>query len=240
MVTHKVQELVFAFPPFRLFFRPAGASTVKKTARGHLASALDEIADQVWNKDPAYWKNNERLFHPQTGIVVAYTIENGDPAGFLVYRRYKMRGKEVIYVDGINFKPEFQNRGHFYSLCQKAFQAESGISGTAPLYVVARTRHPGILSILEKLCDEVAPSAAVSPSLLQTADEIRHELFPGEHVELPSMIMRDVYAHFNYRKEPAGEEFRHRHADVFRRLGPRDAYFLVGRARRGTNQLIHQ
>lgn len=218
----------------RLVFRSYSyGDEVMEQDRMHIAHCFDKVADAVWNKDPHYWRNNPHLFSHDYGFVLAFEIETGHPAGFVVYKRYQIRESRVIYVEGINFKPEFQKRGYFLELCKRTINNQLVASAGEAVYLAARTRHPGVLSILQKLCTTIIPGSDAPADFLSMAMSIAQFIYPDSVLESPSMIMRNVYSQFNYKDEPSQEGIKWRFNQIFQSLGPHDAFFIVGKVKQG-------
>ena len=213
-------SITFKFFPY--------ADLLPQEVRLSLAADLDEVADEVWNKDTEYWRKNDQLFTQAYGIAVAHSIKSGDAVGFLVYKRILIGSSIFLYVEGINFKPAYQHRGHFLHLCEKALEKERAEADGRSLYFVARTRNPGVLSIMQKFCVSIVPARNASALVLSEAENIAGFLFPNAEIDFPSMIMHNVYSQFSYKHDPAQKEQKGEVQHIFQGLGPHDAFFLVG------------
>jgi hypothetical protein len=205
------------------------ASAIEAGTRECIAAALDRVADQIWDKDPNYWRQDATLFLDDSGIVVAWQGE--EPIGFLVYQRMPFPFGLVLVVKGVNILPAHQNRGLIIRFCRPIVQAEVTAAG-GRTYLAARTRSPVVLSLCARLCSAVVPAlngAAKSDHLLDLAQRAAQVLLPGAMLELPSMIIRDAYSGFHYR-EPPHHRDRVAEAIVFdnTQLRPTDAFFVFG------------
>jgi hypothetical protein len=197
--------------------------------RPEVAAALDCVADQIWGKDPNYWRGDALLFRQDSGILVARS--NSDPIGFLVYQRLQLSFGRVFNIRGVNVLPHHQGKGLMLRFFQTVVKHEQPTAAGSS-YVAARTRSPVVLSICSRLCSSLLPSiasAAYSAGLLEHAREAAVSLLPDTTFEEPSMIIRGAYSDFHY-KTPQHHRDARAEAAVFHndRLGETDAFFVFG------------
>lgn len=205
------------------------ASLLTEEERRQVAAVLDCVADQIWGKDPNYWRSDALLFRQDSGILVARS--SSDPIGFLVYQQLQLPFGRVFNIRGVNVLPHHQGKGLMLRFFRTVVKHEQP-PADGRTYVAARTRSPVVLSICSRLCSSLLPSIASSThsaGLLEHAREAAVSLMPDTTFEEPSMIIRGAYSDFHYKTPP-----HHRDADaeaaVFynRRLGETDAFFVFG------------
>jgi hypothetical protein len=90
--------------------------------------------------------------------------------------------------------------------------------GIGTLYIAARTRHPGVLSIIQKICENTVPGTRTSDELICAAAVIGEAIFPGVVIEYPAMIIRNAYTEFRYLRDPVDIAKRKTH-DLSATLG---------------------
>jgi hypothetical protein len=211
------------------------ASVVPSSRRAVLLDDMDRIAASYRNVSVPHWSEKHSPFTPDFGI--ALLSLRGTLIGYSAFKRFAFNDGIVVYRAGSEILAEFQGRALYTRLTQLVLSsAFRDATPRSTCYYSWRTRNPIVWASNSRLCTQVAPSLDGTPcsqSLSDVGIALAHKLFPGQKIERPSMIMRDIYPHIFFQRPPKlrsdemlNEAFSQNH------LGEADGIFSVGILRR--------
>ncbi len=206
---------------------------IRLERREELILEFDQIADRIWEKEPAVYKQFETFyFNETTGVALAL---NGDRlVGYNIYKRIKMLGKTILYSAATNVRPEYQSGGLRSRFIKSILRTELNTDDPSSMFLAVRTRNPINWHVFSRCCDPIVPnyrdSSTIDNELMDLGVAVANELYPTLKVEKPTMIVRNAYDWVSYLEQPL-----HRDPEInqafFRDLSRTDGIFAIGKVR---------
>jgi hypothetical protein len=211
------------------------ASLVPLSRRAAILADMDRIAASYRKVLVPHWSEEHSPFTKDFGI--AFLTLRGTVVGYSAFKRFAFNDGIVVYRAGSEILAEFQGRALYKRLTELVLSsAFRGLAPQSTRYYSWRTRNPIVWASNSRLCTEVAPSLdgrPCSPSLSDACVALAGKLFPGQKIERPTMIMRDIYPHIFFQQPPKlrsdeiiNEAFSRNHLDEA------DGIFSLGSLRR--------
>ena len=180
------------------------ASAVPESRQDLLLEQINAVIWDNWTTTRPVWSRSESPFHPDFGLV--FLRRNRATAGYAIYRRLSIDGEPAIYLAGTGVMTSHQGKGVYRAMTRAIFQAEwQDIAERNEVYYAWRTRNPVLWSSNAAYCKAVAPAIPDEREitvLQELALKMARWMYPDIPVEVPSMIMRNVYDHMTYLRRP--------------------------------------
>jgi hypothetical protein len=218
-------HVVFSFPD---------ASVVSQADQGAVMDAMNGIIAVNWNATEPHWTALSSPFDSKYSLILVY--DRSGLLAFSVYRLLRIANRPAVYRSGTEVLPAYQGRGLYgfftSEILKRARAADQGDTG---IFYGWRTRNPIVWAANAKICEKVTPGLlrdVEDPALQAACVEMCSSLYPGQALEVPSMIMRGAYGHIKHHRQI----YRGRASlvdDAMSRIIPNsaDALFSVGYAR---------
>jgi len=158
-------------------------------------------------------------------VIFAYDIQ-GKPQGFGSFDLVADAGKNMLYVSGLVIKHQAQKHGIGMSLVEQALTNARRVQSID--YIGGRTQNPVVAHARMHYCDPVFPiTAQPDEEVVAIAQALHTHLNMINPLDPHTLITKNAYAHALAEKRP-----RSGHSQVdtfFRKVGPRDSVFIIGR-----------
>ena len=179
------------------------ASLVCRSERQPLMDAMNNIIAVNWEATEPHWTAASSPFDSKFSLILVYA--SSGLVAFSVYRTLRIAGQPAIYRSGTEVLPAHQGRG-LYGFFTTEILKSSGASDNddAGILYAWRTRNPIVWAANARVCEKVTPSLlgdAQDPALHAACVEMCSSLYPGEDLEIPSMIMRGAYGHIKHHRQ---------------------------------------
>jgi len=179
-------------------------SAVPEARRDVLLDRIARIMASNWHFTQRHWSREDSPFHDEYGLVFA--SQHADIVGYSIYKRVVLDGTPALYRAGAAVAASHQRFGFYRMMSQAILTTEwSARPGVEAMYLAWRTRNPLVWAANARLCTAVVPSIVdgqVDAKLQEACLRLARQLYPDCPIEPPAMIMRDVYAHLTYIREP--------------------------------------
>ena len=179
-------------------------SEVPEARRDFLLDRIARIMASNWHFTKRHWSREDPPFHDAYGLVFAST--DTEIVGYSIYKRVVLDGTPALYRAGAAVAASHQRYGFYRMMSQAMLTTEwSARPGVEEMYLAWRTRNPLIWAANARLCQAVVPSIVdgqVDAKLQEACLRLARQLYPDCPIEPPAMIMRDVYEHLTYIREP--------------------------------------
>lgn len=194
---------------------------------------FDLIADIIWEKDPAIYKDAENFyFNSTTGLALA--LDDGVLVGYSIYKRLNPLGRKTLFSVSTTIRPAYQSRGLRSRFLQEIGRLERNTDMEEAIYLAVRTRNPINWHVFSRCCQVLVPDyrsgSIIDLDLVNLGYEACKEIYPHLTIERPSMIIRNAFDWLRYRVQP-----RHKNEEInrafFEDLSPVDGIFAIGLAR---------
>ena len=194
---------------------------------------FDSIADHIWQKEPAIYKNSESFyFNETTGVALAMDADR--LVAYSIYKRLQPFGKTVLYSASTTVRPEYQSGGLRSRFLKSIIRAEQCTEDVSSIFLAVRTRNPINWHVFSRCCDPIVPnyrsSSTIDAELIDLGVAAAKEIFPKLKLERPTMIMRNAFDWLSYLNQPLHKDAKINEA-FFRDLSATDGIFAIGRAR---------
>lgn len=212
-------------------------SEVPDERRDELLEGIARVIELSWRSTQRHWSRASSPFHEDFGLVFAWRGKT--LVAYSLYRRLDLNGIPVLYRAGAAVDPAFHQRGLYTRISRLMLDRErEGGSGSEPRLLAWRTRNPLVWEINASWCEAVVPSIAGGPEcrrLREAMVPLAGRLFPGSAIDTATGLMRDVYPHLTYLREPLAS-LESPIARWFSRVAPSpaDAVFSIGRLSGGS------
>jgi hypothetical protein len=212
-------------------------SEVPETQRAVLLDGIARIMASNWHFTQRHWSHEDSPFHDEYGLVFA--SQNGEMVGYSIYRRLDLDNTPTLYRAGTAVAASHQRHGFYRRMSQAMLTTEwNDRPDVNAMYLAWRTRNPIIWQANALLCQATVPAIMGRPvdaDLQKACLHLARQLYPNCPIEPPAMIMRDVYAHLTYIREPSEHDASPVSAWLAASVPhPGDALFSVGILRRQT------
>lgn len=179
-------------------------SEVSEARRDVLLDDIARIMASNWRFTQRHWSREDSPFHHEYGLVFAR--QNGEVVGYSIYKRLMLDGIPALYRAGTAVAASQQRHGFYRRMSETILTAEwNAMPDVNTIYLAWRTRNPVIWAANARLCQAVVPaieSGLVDATLHEACLRLARQLYPNCPIEPPAMIMRDVYTHLTYLREP--------------------------------------
>ena len=179
-------------------------SEVPEACRDFLLDRIERIMASNWHFTKRHWSREDPPFHDAYGLVFAST--DAEIVGYSIYKRVVLDGTPALYRAGAAVAASHQRYGFYRRMSQAMLTTEwSARPGVEEMYLAWRTRNPLIWAANARWCQAVVPSildAQVDAKLQDACLRLARKLYPDCPIEPPAMIMRAVYEHLTYIREP--------------------------------------
>lgn len=179
------------------------ASEVPLERRGRIVEDINRIIAMDWNVRRAHWTDQNTPFHSDHGVLLLSNEK--DFIGELIYKRLSFGGRRVIYISGTDVHTAYRDSGFLKLMLDTTLGAEFGTEpASSAFYLCFRTRSPLVHHVGRTLCDPLVPAIGepTDVSLMAVAAQVARTIFPHRQLELESLVMRGVYLHMSYKREP--------------------------------------
>jgi hypothetical protein len=217
---------------------------VEPPRRKSLLEQINSIYAENWVVSSPHWSESHSPFRDDLGMMLIW--QESVLCAYTIYQRFKIGERPVIYRSATVIKPAHQRRGLYHRLNEFAVSDETVEAvGQDAAFMAWRTRNPIVWYTLSGLCGRVAPSlnggTENADDLVEIASELCAQLYPRQTLQLPSLIMPDVYGHLTYRHEPTMSSQPRLNAWFSSNLNTtRDSVFSVGELRPRNRRFLPQ
>lgn len=206
------------------------AAGVPDARKDLLLDRINGIIWDNWSTTRPVWSHSESPFHADFGLV--FFRRNSTILGYAIYRRLSVDAQPAIYLAGTGVARSHQGKGVYRAMTRAIFKAEWQDIAEREICYAWRTRNPVLWATNAVYCKTVAPSipdGSESRSLQDLALKMASLMYPHTPLEVPAMIMRNVYDHMTYHQSPRHSSLS-RIDSWFDRMipDPVDAIFSVG------------
>jgi hypothetical protein len=186
--------VVFGFPD---------ASVVREADQPDVMDAMNDIIAINWKASQPHWTASSSPFDSKYSLILVY--DRSGLVAFSAYRLLRIAGRPAIYRSGTEVLPPHQGRGLYgfftSEILKRSRAADQDRTG---IFYGWRTRNPIVWAANAKICEKVTPCLlgdAQDPALQAACVEMCSSLYPGEALEVPSMIMRGAYGHIKHHRQ---------------------------------------
>jgi hypothetical protein len=179
-------------------------SAVSEARRDVLLDGIARIMASNWHFTQRHWSREDSPFHDEYGLVFA--SQHAEMVGYSIYKRVALDGTPALYRAGAAVAASHQREGFYRRMSQAILTTEwSAKPDGEEMYLAWRTRNPLIWAANARWCTAVVPAIVEGPvdaKLQEACLRLARQLYPDCSIEPPAMIMREVYAHLTYLREP--------------------------------------
>jgi hypothetical protein len=188
---------MFAHGKYSVRYLPV-ASVVPIYERLELASWMDLLTDQIWDKDPQlFHKMQDSLFSDDDGLmIISLNASNGSIVGFLSFRRLKLDDAHTLFLNFINILPMHHGSGLYAFLARELIRDHRTWAGRRPLFYCWRTRNPVMWFANARLCTRIMPDlldGRVDAELCALAARAARQIYPHNSFDPTTFGMSDSY-----------------------------------------------
>ncbi|MBR0965666.1 hypothetical protein JQ554_15340 [Bradyrhizobium diazoefficiens] len=161
--------------------------------RERVRSAVAAVSKVVVSENPRYWSSLMAFDAGDKGAALAFA--NDQPVGFWVVERLHVGDVAGFYTVLTNVLPAYQGKHIAWELRTRFLPIETE-NDERPRFYTFLTRNPRSWQLNASLCKSAIPDIFdedFDADLLELGKRAAKQLFPGNHLELPSMVISDVY-----------------------------------------------
>lgn len=206
-------------------------SEVPEDRRDALLDRINAIISTNWNAQKRHWSREHSPFQDDFGLLFFH--RGTEIVGYSLYKRMRLDGIPLIYRAGAEVMSSHQRSGIYSRMTTALLRAEwETIPDAGEIYYAWRTRNPAVWVANSRLCRSVVPAlrgGEADPQLEGVCLRVAEAIYPDAPIERPTMIMRGVYGHMTYHRQP-----QHPTADIIntwfneKLSAPADSVFSVG------------
>jgi hypothetical protein len=175
--------------------------------RAATMDAFNRLIGMNWDVSEPHWTPTHSPFRSGYGLVLV--LSDKELVGFSIYQFFDMNGDLCLYRSGTELAPTYQGLGIYSDVTDLIFaEAFRQRPHQSRLLYCWRTRNAIVALSNARRCAEVVPDLQADPpkenggraGLLALAVLAAKRLYPDRVLELPALVMRDVYGHIKHRK----------------------------------------
>jgi hypothetical protein len=190
------------WPDYAVYSFP-DASRVNPGEQRPLMDAMNNIIAVNWHATEPHWTADSSPFDRKLSLILVYDASG--LVAFSVYRRLLIAGRLAIYRSGTEVLPAHQGRGLYGFFTTEVLKSSGATdSGDSGILYGWRTRNPIVWAANARICEKVTPSLlgdTPDKALQAACAEMCALLYPGQNLEIPSMIMRGAYGHIKHHRQ---------------------------------------
>src|SRR5215470_6489685 len=196
------QTILSPWPDFAVYSVP-DASQVRTCDRQPVMDAMNGIIAVNWKATEPHWTAASSPFDSKYGLILVFG--GGGLIAFSVYRLLRIAGGLALYRSGTEVLPAYQGRGLYGFFTSEVLKRVGrGERDDGAILYGWRTRNPIVWAANARICEKVTPSLlddTQDPALQAACVEMCSSLYPGQMLEVPSMIMRGAYGHIKHHRQ---------------------------------------
>lgn len=190
------------WPDYAVYSFP-DATRVSPAEQRPLMDAMNNIIAVNWQATEPHWTPASSPFDRKFSLILVYGASG--LVAFSVYRKLRIAGQTAIYRSGTEVLPVHQGRGLYGFFTAEILRSSSAAdSSDGNILYGWRTRNPIVWAANARICGKVAPAllgGAQDAALQAACVEMCTLLYPGQHLEMPGMIMRGAYGHIKHHRQ---------------------------------------
>lgn len=168
-------------------------NSLSNTDRERVRYAVATVSKAVVSENPRYWSTLMEFDAGDKGAALAFVDDR--PVGFWVVDRLNVGSAAGFYTVLTNVLPEYQGKHIAWQLRTRFLPLETE-NDERPRFYTFLTRNPRSWQLNASLCRTSIPDIFGDEpdfELLELGKRAAKQLFPDHPLELPSMVMSDVY-----------------------------------------------